>query len=96
MRYRINVRGRPATPGKPQGTPGTREVDEGLVDVGMTSSEKDTADIVMIGGARGILPADRVSRRAAEESVRDDISSEHHQINEAIRMLDALDIVEAE
>lgn len=96
FRYRVSVRGRPATPGQPEGTPGTREVDEEIILLDMTPADKVIADALMVGGMRGLPLADRISLKFEQEAVRDAPSSSHKDINEAIRFLDAISIVEEE
>lgn len=96
-RYRINVAGRPAIPGRPQGAPSNRNVDEATIGVGMTAAEKTVADRRLRDMAiRGLSTAERTTRRSEVEQIRDAASSSDHEINESIRVLDALDVIEAE
>lgn len=96
VKYSILVKGRPDTPGKPQGASGSREVDEEIIGVGMNATEKINADNLMVGAMRGLSVDERASFRAEQETVRDDTNSGHHHINEAIRFLEALDIIAGE
>lgn len=96
-RYQIGVHGRPAIPGRPQGPAGNRNVDEEIIGVGMTTSEKAIADGHLRDSAiRGLSSVERDVWRSTVEGIRDAASSSDHQINEAIRVIDAIDFIEAQ
>lgn len=106
--YRIDVAGRPAIPGRAQGAGSIRDLDEVLIGVGMTVGEKIAADAQVADGVRAwsagsspeIRNATGIAKRDAQlshqESIRDAAGSTDQEINEAIRLLAAIVLVNAE
>ncbi len=95
-RYRVGVRGRPAIPGKPQGTPRNREVDEEIILVGMDDNQKISADSGMRVGMRMLSVAERTALKNLKIVIRDDSGSPDHKVSEAIRYIEAITIIEGE
>lgn len=95
-RYRIVVTGRPAIPGRPAGQGRSRNVDEDIIDLGVTPSELVVADKLMREAMRAMPPLDRVDLRTDKTATRDSEASTDHDISEALRYIEAITLVEAE
>jgi len=96
-RYRITVEGRQAVPGRPQGETYDREIEEALIGVGMTPEQKTIADDRLRAiTVRPLSTSARNQLKAANLQIRNNHNSTDHQISEAIRVLEAIEIVKNE
>ena len=95
-RYQIGVKGHPETPGRPEGTPENRVVDEENIGVGMDANQKTTADSGMRVSMRMLSVSDRTDLKDLKIIIRDDLGSTDHDVSEAIRYIEAIVVIEGE
>lgn len=107
LRYRIQVAGRPAIPGRPKGRGRTRVVDESVIMLGMVVNETAMADKLMRDFIRSLPVKEestaeeertvlRADLRTEKTAVRDNAASTDHEIAEALRYIEAINFIEAE
>ncbi len=98
--YRVIIDGRPAIPGRPEGPSHSQTVPENLISLGVNETELASADEQMRNAMRALRldldPDERLDLRIEKIAIRDFEESTDHQIIEASRYVEAIDIVEAE
>ena len=96
-RYRVEVDGRHAIPGRPQGQGRSVEVLETVLGVGMTPEQKSVADSRLRDiTVRPLSTPERNQLRVQYLAIRNNPNTSDHKIAEAIRVIEAVEAVQAE